>query len=241
MNPSLFRIAFGRHFKGTVGLRSCRALALILLAGAHAAALPIATGQPIAEEPKPPQPAIPSIPPDLKQQLERLGVKLDLSLTGFAQGQASGSNDSATINALTNRATGTGTDGSGRFDAVLELDSTRLGLWRGGQIHAHVEVEGGGLPGWRGGAFWPVNTAAILALTASGQWSLSSQYVRQRWGGTRLMVGKVNVIDLQAQNPFLAAGGLIAFRTWLWCCLPPGSPRPRSWQLHSASRSARSH
>ena len=130
-------------------------------------------------------PPVPSVDPALKQQLERLGVKLDLSLTGFVQGQASGSDDSAAINALTGRATGTGTAGSGRFDARLELDSTRLGLWLGGHLNAHLEVEGGALPGWRGGAFWPVNTAAILPLTEPGQWSLSSLYVRQRWGGTQ--------------------------------------------------------
>jgi porin len=235
MDAALFRLASGRPFKGTLALRSRRALALTLLAGAHAAALPIATGQPIAEEPKPPQPGIPSIAPDFKQQLERLGVKLDLSLTGFAQGQASGSDGSATINALTNRATGTGTYGSGRFDALLELDSTRLGLWRGGHINAHLEVEGGGLPGWRGGAFWPVNTAAILPLTDPGQWSLSSLYLRQRWGGTRLLVGKVNVIDLQAQNPFFGGWGLDRFQN-LALVLPPTGVTPATLMAASISQ-----
>jgi len=203
--------------------------------GAHAAALPIATGQPIASATKQPQTAIPSIAPDLKQQLERSGIKLDLVLTGFAQGQITGSDDSATINALTNRATGTGTDGSGRFDALLEFDSTRLGLWRGGHINAHVEVEGGGLPGWRGGAFWPVNTAAILPLTEPGQWSLSSLYLRQRWGGTRLMVGKVNVIDLQAQNPFFGGWGLDRFQN-LALVLPPTGVTPATLMSGSISQ-----
>jgi hypothetical protein len=147
---------------------------MALVVGAQAPAQPIASAQPITAEVKQSQASIPSIALDFKQQLERLGVKLDLSLTGFAQGQATGSDASAAINALTNRATGTGTYGSSRFDALLELDSTRLGLWRGGHINVHVEVEGGGLPGWRGGAFWPVNTAAILPLTEPGQWSLSS-------------------------------------------------------------------
>jgi hypothetical protein len=111
MNGSSIRVASGRQFKGTLALRTRRALALALVVGAHAAAPSTAAAQPSAAETKQPQIAIPSIAPDLKQQLERLGGKLDLSLTGFAQGQA------------------TGTDGSGRFDALLELDSTRLGLW----------------------------------------------------------------------------------------------------------------
>ena len=117
------------------------------MVGAQAAAQPTDSAQPIPAKVKQPQTSIPSIAPDFKQQLVRLGVKLDLSLTGFAQGQATGNDASATINSLTGRATGAGTDGSARFDALLELDSTRLGLWRGGYIHAHVEVEGGGLPG----------------------------------------------------------------------------------------------
>jgi porin len=132
------------------------------------------------------------------------------------QGQASGSDASATIYALTGRATGTGTDGSGRFDALLELDSTRLGLWRGG-------------------AFWPVNTAAILPLTEPGQWSLSSLSLRQRWGGTRLLVGKVNVIDLQAQNPFFGGWGLDRFQN-LALVLPPTGVTPATLMAASISQ-----
>ena len=179
--------------------------------------------------------AVPSVDPTLKQQLERLGVKLDLSLTGFLQGQASGSDDSAAIDALTGRATGTGTAGSGRFDALLELDTTRLGLWRGGHLNAHLEVEGGALPGWRGGAFWPVNTAAIFPLTEPGQWSLSSLYLRQRWGGTRLLLGKVNVIDLQAQNPFFGGWGIDRFQN-LALVLPPTGVTPATLMAASISQ-----
>ena len=235
MNDSSFRVASGRQCKGTLALRRRRALALALVVGAEAAAQPIASAQPITAEVKQSQASIPSIAPDFKQQLERLGGKLDLSLIAFAQGQVTGSDASATTNALTGRATGTGIDGSGRFDALLELDSTRLGLWGGGHIHAHVEVEGGGLPGWRGGAFWPVNTAAILPLTEPGQWSLSSLYLRQRWGGTRLLVGKVNVIDLQAQNPFFGGWGIDRFQNRA-LVLPPTGVTPATLMAASISQ-----
>jgi porin len=230
-----FRLASDGQFKDTLALRSRRALALALVVGLQAAAQPMASAQPIRAEATQSPIAIPSIAPDLKQQLERLGVQLDLSLTGFVQGQASGSDASATINALTGRATGTGTYGSGRLDALLELDSTRLGLWRGGHLNAHLEVEGGGLPGWRGGAFWPVNTASILPLTEPGQWSLSSLYLRQRWGGTRLLVGKVNVIDLQAQNPFFGGWGIDRFQN-LALVLPPTGVTPATLMAASISQ-----
>ena len=180
-------------------------------------------------------PGLPSIAPALKQQLQKAGIKLDLFLTGFVQGQASDNDDSATINALTNRGTGTGAYGSGRFDALLELDSTRLGLWRGGQIQAHLEAENGQLPGWRGGAFWPVNTGAILPLTPPGQWTLSSLYLRQRWGGTRLMLGKINVIDLQSQNPFFGGWGIERFQN-LALVLPPTGVTPVTLMAASLSQ-----
>lgn len=179
-------------------------------------------------------PGLPSIAPEFNQQLQQAGIKLDLLLSNFVQGQASGSDDSATINTLTNRGTGTGAYGSGRFDALLELDSTRLGLWRGGQIHAHLEMENGQLPGWRGGAFWPVNTGVILPLTPPGQWSLSSLYLRQRWGGTRMMVGKINVIDLQSQNPFFGGWGIERFQN-LALVLPPTGVTPVTLMAASLS------
>ena len=180
-------------------------------------------------------PVIPSIAADLKQKLQQKGVTLDLILSGFLQEQASGTDDSAAINALTDRGTGTGTYGAGRFDAFLELDSTRMGLWRGGQLNAHLEVEGGPLPGWRGGAFWPVNTAAILPLTQPGQWALSSLYLRQRWGATRFMVGKVNVIDLQSQNPFFGGWGIHRFQN-LALVIPPTGVTPATLMAASISQ-----
>ena len=178
---------------------------------------------------------IPSIAPGLKQQLQQAGIALDVTLSGFVQGQTSGNDDSADINAQTNRGTGTGAYGSGRLDALLELDSTRLGLWRGGHVNAHLELEDGPLPGWRGGAFWPVNTAAILPLTPPGQWSLSSLYLRQRWGGTRVMVGKVNVIDLQKQSPFFGGWGIDRFQN-LALVLPPTGVTPATLMAASISQ-----
>jgi porin len=180
-------------------------------------------------------PGSPSIAPDLKQQLERAGIKLNLFLTGLTQGQASGSDGSADINALTNRGTGTGIYGGARFDALLELDSTQLGLWRGGQIHAHLEAENGQLPGWRGDAFWPVSTAAILPLRDPGQWSLSSLYLRQGWGGTRLILGKINVIDLQSQSPFFGGWGFERFQN-LALVLPPTGVTPVTLMAASLSQ-----
>lgn len=246
--PSLFPVvmvplAARRRLRG-IGHRLCM-LALLVAPGlaAPVQASPAVTPAPVSSAPAPTAPVLsspaasglPSVAPEVKEQLEQAGVKLDLFLTGFLQGQASGSDASAEINALTNRATGTGTYGSGRVDVLMQLDSTRLGLWRGGQILGHLEAEIGGLPGWRGGAFWPVNTAAILPLTPPGQWSLSSLYLRQRWGNTRLLVGKVNVIDLQSQSPFFGGWGIERFQN-LALVLPPTGVTPATLMAASLSQ-----
>lgn len=183
----------------------------------------------------PAAPVSPSLAPGLKQQLEQAGLKLDLLLTGFVQGQASGSDASAEINGLTQRSTSTGSNASARLDALLELDASRVGLWRGGRIHAHLEGENGVLPGWRGGAFWPVNTGAILPVTPPGSWSLSSLYLQQRWGGTRLMLGKVNVIDLQSQSPFFGGWGVERFQN-LALVVPPTGVTPLTLMAGSLSQ-----
>ena len=188
-----------------------------------------------ASPPAAPIPAVASIAPELKHRLEESGVKLDLFFTGSLQSQASGSDASAAINTLSDRGTGTGAYTGGRVDALLQLDSTRLGLWRGGQVHAHLESENGALPGWRGGAFWPVSTAAILPLAPPDGWSLTSLYLRQRWGGTRLLIGKVNVIDLQSQNPFFGGWGIERFQN-LALVLPPTGVTPVTMMTASLSQ-----
>lgn len=206
--------------------------ALVLVA---ASSLPAAAQLDPAPSSASPAPSLPSIAPGLKQELEDIGIKLDLYLTGSLQSQAAGSDASAAINALTDRGTGTGSYGSGRFDVLLQLDSTRLGLWRGTQLNAHLEAEEGALPGWRGGAFWPVSTSAILPLSRPNEWSLTSLYLRQKWGGTRLMIGKVNVIDLYSQNPFFGGWGIERFQN-LALVLPPTGVTPVSMMAASISQ-----
>ncbi|MCS5699109.1 nucleotidyltransferase domain-containing protein [Cyanobium sp. FGCU-52] len=131
------------------------------------------------------------------------GVNFRLWATGSYQGQWAG--DSGT----TTPTDGPGTPflSGGRLDALIDLDTTRLGLWRGGGFHAHLELEGCQVPGFRGGALWPVNTGAILPLAAPEQLEAASLYYSQRWGGTSLLLGKINVIDLLAADPFFGGWG----------------------------------
>jgi len=93
-----------------------------------------------------------------RSELADHGVNLRLFATGYYQGQWTG--EAGVFTADDGRGTRFLT--GGRLDGLIDLDTTRLGLWRGGGFHVHLEPEGGRVPGFRGGALWPVNTSAVL-------------------------------------------------------------------------------
>jgi porin len=142
-----------------------------------------------------------------RSELSRRGLNLRLWATGYEQGQLNGD-----VGGLT-PSEGPGAEflSGGRLDALIDLNTTQAGLWRGGGFHAHLEIEGGQDPGFRGGAFWPVNAAAILPLGSAEQLVATSLYYSQSWGGTSLMLGKINMIDLLAADPFFGGWGIDRF------------------------------
>jgi porin len=157
----------------------------------------------------------------LATRLAENGASLRLYVTGFYQGQWTGDQSSFSKN-------GQGNDffTGGRIDALLDLDTSRMGLWRGGGFHLHLELEGGRLPGFRGGALWPVNTGAVLPLGSEEELVASSLYYSQRWGGTSLLLGKINVIDLLANDPFFGGWGIDRFMNLAFVAPPDGVVPP---------------
>ena len=154
--------------------------------------------------------------------LSENGVNLRLWATGFYQGQWSG--DVGTFMSQDGRGTSFLT--GGRLDGLIDLDTTKLGLWRGGGVHVHLELEGGQVPGFRGGALWPVNSGAILPLASPDQLEATSLYVSQRWGDTSLLLGKINAIDLLAGDPFFGGWGIDRFMNLAFVAPPSGVVPP---------------
>ncbi|MFM7641454.1 MAG: carbohydrate porin [Cyanobium sp.] len=157
-----------------------------------------------------------------RTDLASRGVNLRLFATGFYQGQWSG--DEGFFTAEDGR--GTSFLPGGRLDALIDLDTTKLGLWRGGGFHAHLELEGGRVPGFRGGALWPVNAGAILPLSTPEELEATSLYYSQQWGGTSLLVGKINAIDLLANDPFFGGWGIDRFMNMAFVAPPSGVVPP---------------
>jgi len=156
-----------------------------------------------------------------RTRLAEDGGTVRLYATGFYQGQWSGDPSSFSQH-------GQGDDyfTGGRIDALLDLDTSRMGLWRGGGFHLHLELERGRLPGFRGGALWPVNTGAVLPLGSEEEVVASSIYYSQRWGGTSLLLGKINVIDLLANDPFFGGWGIDRFMNLAFVAPPDGVVPP---------------
>lgn len=147
---------------------------------------------------------------EIREQLANNGINFKLEATEFYQGllKGSGNQDFAF---------------SSKGDALINFDSTKLGLWPGGGLHTHLEYRGGDASGFRGGALWPANTATVLPFQHKDELVASSIYLSQRIGDTtNLMLGKINVLDLLAGDPFFGGLGIHRFMNLAFVAPPSG-------------------
>jgi porin len=149
-----------------------------------------------------------------RDALGQYGIRFDLWATGFYQGMFEGTGNDDW-------------DFGGRADLMINGDTGKLGLWSGGGLHAHVTYRGGDLPGFRGGALWPVHTSGSFPLGGKGEVVATSLYASQRFGdSTRLMLGKINAIDLLASHPFFGGWGTDRFWNVAFVAPPSGVVPP---------------
>ena len=138
------------------------------------------------------------------------GFKFDPEFTQFYQGMFAGTGPSSF-------------EYAGRFDGFIDVDSSKLGLWEGGGLHTHMEYRYGESDAFRGGAFLPVNTAEVLPLGASKEFVVTSIYLTQRFGELgSLLLGKINVVDLLAADPFFGGWGILRFMNVAFVAPPTG-------------------
>ena len=146
----------------------------------------------------------------LRTDLAGRGVTFDLSSTGFYQGMFEGTGDEDF-------------DLGGRVDALIHFDTGKLGLWQGGGLHSHIEYNFGSAPAWYGGSLWPSNTGMVLPLGKHENLVASSLYLSQRLSDrASIMVGKVNVVDFLASDPFYGGWGNTRFINVAFVAPPSG-------------------
>jgi porin len=146
--------------------------------------------------------------------LQKKGVTFDLEWTQFYQGLGAGTGPKSF-------------DYGGRLDAFLHFDTGKLGLWKGGGLHTHLEYRYGTLPAFRGGTLLPVNTGALLPLGSADTVVASSLYLSQQFGNrATLMIGKINTVDLLAADLFFGGGGIHRFMNVAFVAPPTGVTPP---------------
>ena len=146
----------------------------------------------------------------LRSKLRDKGTTLNLEYTSSYQGLASGTGDD-------------NYEYGGKFDAFINLDSGKLGLWEGGGLRTHLEYRHGEANAFRGGALWPVNSSQILPLGAKNEVVASSLYFTQKTSAkSSILFGKINVIDLLAADPFFGGWGNKRFMNVAFVAPPSG-------------------
>ncbi len=149
-----------------------------------------------------------------RSTLSARGVDLQLELTGFVQAMMSGTGDDTP-------------EPGGRIDALLNFNTATLGLWRGSGFRTHVEAAFGDIPPFRAGAVLPMHGATMLPLGTRNDLVATSLYFTQQFGTTAsLILGKINVVDLLARDPFFGGWGIHRFDNIAFVAPPSGLVPP---------------
>ncbi|MBW4618180.1 MAG: carbohydrate porin [Cyanosarcina radialis HA8281-LM2] len=149
-----------------------------------------------------------------RARLRDAGVTFNLEFTQFYQGLAAGSGDNEF-------------DYGGRLDALINLDTGKLGLWQGGGFHTHLEYRFGGLSAFQDGILMPANTGQILPLGSPDTVVASSLYFSQQFDArTSLLLGKINTVDLLAGDLFFGGSGNQRFMNLAFVAPPKGVVPP---------------
>lgn len=138
------------------------------------------------------------------------GVVVDLRHTSFHQGLASGTGNSDY-------------EYGGKFDAFINLDSAKMGLWEGGGFRSHIEYRHGNAQANLGGAIFAVNTALFWPGDTPDELVATSLYVTQKIGDkSSIAIGKFNPVDLLAADPFYGGWGTDRFMNLILAAPPSG-------------------
>ena len=145
-----------------------------------------------------------------RSSLAEHGVTLDLRYTSFYQGLASGTGDQ-------------GYEYGGKMDAFINLDSSKMGLWEGGEFRSHLEYSHGNAPTNLGGAIFSVNTALYWPVDTPDELVATSLNFTQKVGDrSSIALGKFNPVDLYASHPFYGGWGIDRFMNIVLVAPPSG-------------------
>lgn len=145
-----------------------------------------------------------------RSELADAGVDLDFRYTAFYQGLASGSGD-------------TGYEYGGKMDAFIDMDTHKVGFWKGGQFRLHLEYSHGDASANIGGAIFSVNTALYWPVDTPNELVATSlNYAHKLGDRSSISVGKFNPVDVYASHPFYGGWGVDRFSNIVLAAPPSG-------------------
>lgn len=146
----------------------------------------------------------------MRSSLAEKGVTLDLRHTSFYQGLTSGTGDK-------------GFEYGGKVNALINLDSHKMGLWDGGGVQAHIEYRHGDAPANLGGAIFSPNIALYTPTDTPEKLVATSLYFTQKLGErSSIALGKFNPVDLYASDPIYGGWGIDRFTNLALAAPPSG-------------------
>ena len=138
------------------------------------------------------------------------GVSVDIRYTGFYQGLASGTGDKDFKY-------------GDKWDAFINLDSSKWGLREGGGFRSHIEYSSDNAPTHLGGTIFAVNTALYWPTDTPNELVATSLYFTQVVGErSSVAIGKFNPVDLLAADPFYGGWGTDRFMNLALAAPPSG-------------------
>jgi porin len=138
------------------------------------------------------------------------GVTLDLRYTAFYQGLASGTGDKSY-------------EYGGKTDALIGMNTSKMGFWEGGKFFMHLEHSHGDAPANLGGAIFSVNTALYWPVdTPNDLVATSVNYTHKLGDRSSLAVGKFNPVDVYESHPFYGGWGIDRFSNIVLAAPPSG-------------------
>jgi len=145
-----------------------------------------------------------------RPSLADVGVTLDLRHTSFYQGLASGTGEN-------------GYKYGGKIDALIAMDTSKMGFWDDGRFFMHLEYSHGDAPANLGGAIFSVNTALYWPVDTPNELVATSiNYTHKLGEGSSIAVGKFNPVDVYESHPFYGGWGIDRFSNIVLAAPPSG-------------------
>lgn len=126
--------------------------------------------------------------------LAERGITTRFDWTNYYQGLMSGTGDKEW-------------EYGGRLDSYTTLDAEKLGWWKEGVLRFRGEYRYGSLPSNLDGALLSTNVGMLLPTSGDDTPELTEISLLQKLSGNKsLIIGKINTLDLLANDPFYGGG-----------------------------------